>query len=182
MSDATSVLFGLEHEFSVLEVRRVDATTVKVIIEQAAREGPCPECGVFSGTVKDRPVMRLKDLPTSGQTVELWWRKRRLICSEGLCPRKTFTQVSAAVRRRARITERLRQRVAHAIASGNRAVSEVAGEYGVSWPTAHKALVVAATRWLPEPPPTPRLGSMRHDSGRSAGSWTGSPGSGPTRG
>ena len=46
MSDATSVLFGLEHEFSVLEVRRVDARAVKVIIEQAAREGPCPECGV----------------------------------------------------------------------------------------------------------------------------------------
>jgi transposase len=78
MSDATSVLFGLEHEFSVLEVRRVDATAVKVIIEQAARAGPCPECGVFSGTVKDRPVMRLKDLPTFGQTVELWWLKRRL--------------------------------------------------------------------------------------------------------
>jgi transposase len=130
MSDATSVLFGLEHEFSVVEVRRVDATTVKVIIEQAARAGPCPECGVFSGTVKDRPVMRLKDLPTSGQTVELWWRKRRLICDEALCPRKSFTQVSAAVRRRARITERLRQRVAMAIASGNRAVCEVAGEYG----------------------------------------------------
>ena len=51
---------------------------------------------------------------------------------------------SAAVRPRARVTERLRQRVARAIASGNRAVSEVAGEYGVSWPTAHKALVVAA--------------------------------------
>ena len=78
MSDATSVLFGLEHDFRVLEVQRVDTTTVKVIIEQAAREGPCPECGVFSGTVKDRSVMRLKDLPTSGQTVELWWRKRRL--------------------------------------------------------------------------------------------------------
>ena len=46
--------------------------------------------------------MRLKDLPTSGQTVELWWRKRRLICGEALCPRKTFTQVSAAVRPRAR--------------------------------------------------------------------------------
>ena len=98
MSDAMSVLFGLEHEFRVLEVRRVDASSVTVIIEQAAREGPCPECGVFSGTVKVRPVMRLKDLPTSGQTVELWWRKRRLICDEALCPRKTFTQVSAAVR------------------------------------------------------------------------------------
>jgi hypothetical protein len=50
MSDATSVLFGLEREFSVLEVQRVDTTNVKVIVEQAAREGPCPECGVFSGT------------------------------------------------------------------------------------------------------------------------------------
>jgi transposase len=158
MSDATSVLFGLEHEFSVVEVRRIDATAVQVIIEQAAREGPCPECGVFSGTVKDRPVMRLKDLPVFGQTVELWWRKRRLICGEALCPRRSFTQVSAAVRPRARITERLRQQVARAIASGNRAVSEVAGEYDVSWPTAHKALVVAATKWLQELPPTPRLG------------------------
>jgi hypothetical protein len=110
MSDATSVLFGLEHEFSAVEVRRVDATTVKVI------------------------------------------------------------------------TERLRQQVAMAIASGNRAVSEVVGEYGVSWPTAHKAVVVAATKWLPEPPPTPRLGSMRPGSDRSAGSWMGLPGSGPTRG
>src|SRR5215216_2701703 len=158
MSDATSVLFGLEHEFSVVEVRRVDAGAVKVIIEQAAREGPCPECGVFSGMVKDRPVMRLKDLPVFGQTVELWWRKRRLVCAEAWCGRKTFTQVPAAVRPRARVTERLRRRLAMAIASGNRAVSEVAIEYRVSWPTAHKALVVAATKWLPEPVPTSRLG------------------------
>jgi hypothetical protein len=102
--------------------------------------------------------LRLKVLPTFSRPWELWWRKRRLICDEALCPRRSFTQVSAAVRPRARITERLRQRVAMAIASGNRAVSEVAGEYGVSWPTAHKALVVAATKWLPEPPPTSRLG------------------------
>jgi len=158
MSDATSVLFGLEDEFRVLEVQRVDVSLVKVIIEQAAREGPCPACGVLSCAVKDRPVMRLKDLPMSGQTVELWWRKRRLVCAEAWCRRKTFTQVSAAVRPRARVTERLRRRLAMAIASGNRAVSEVAVEYRVSWPTAHKALVVAATKWLPEPVPTSRLG------------------------
>ena len=34
----------------------------------------------------------------------------------------------------------------------------MAREYGVSWPTAHKALVAAAARWLPEPEPTSRLG------------------------
>ena len=141
-----SVLFGLEDEFGVLDVRAGRRDTVKVIIEQTAREGPCPACGVFTGTVKDRPVMRVKDLPASGQPVELWWRKRRLVCGEALCPRKTFTQVSAAVRPRARVTERLREQVATAIASSNRAVSDVAAEYGVSWPTAHKALVAAAAR------------------------------------
>jgi transposase len=56
------------------------------------------------------------------------------------------------------VTERLRDWVARAIAGSNRAVSEVAREYGVSWPTAHKALVAAAARWLPEPEPTSRLG------------------------
>jgi transposase len=158
MSDATSVLFGLEDEFSVLDVQRVDATSVRVIIEQTARDGPCPVCGVITGTVKDRPVMRLKDLAASGQIVELWWRKRRLVCRENLCPRRTFTQVSTLVRPRARVTERLRHQVATAIASSNRAVSDVAREYQVSWPTAHKALIAAAARWLPEPAPTSRLG------------------------
>ena len=98
------LLFGLEHDFRVLEVQRVDTTTVKVIIEQTARAGPCPECGVFSGAVKERPWMQLKDLPISGQTVQLWWRKRRLVCGEDLCPRRTFTLTSAAVRLRARVT------------------------------------------------------------------------------
>jgi transposase len=158
MSDATSVLFGLEDEFVVVEVQRIDASRVKVLIEQLAREAPCPECGVFTQAVKDRPVMRLKDLPASGQGVELWWRKRRLICAEPLCPRKSFTQTSTAVQPWGRVTERLRDRVATAIASSNRAVSDVAAEYGVSWRTAHKALVGAAARWLPEPSPTSRLG------------------------
>jgi transposase len=49
-------------------------------------------------------------------------------------------------------------KVAHAIASSNRAVSDVAGEHGMSWPTAHKALVAASAKWLPEPAPTTRLG------------------------
>jgi len=66
MSDATSVLFGLEDEFSVLEVTRAEPATLKVIIEQLGREGPCPACGVLTGTVKERPVVRLKDLPCSG--------------------------------------------------------------------------------------------------------------------
>jgi transposase len=105
MSDATSVLFGLEDEFTVVAVERLGSACIKVLIEHSAREGPCPECGVLTGKVKDRPLMRLKDVPASGQRVELWWRKRRLVCQEQICPRKSFAQTSA-VRPRGRVTER----------------------------------------------------------------------------
>jgi transposase len=158
LSDPAGVLFGLEREFRVLFVQRIGPTAVKMIIEQIAREGPCPACGVLSSVVKDRPLMRVKDLPAFGQTVELWWRKRRLRCGERLCPRRSFTQTAAAVRPRGRVTERLRDKIATAIAGSNRSVADVAAEHGVSWPTAHKALVAAAARWLPEPEPTAVLG------------------------
>lgn len=158
MSKATAVLFGIEDEFDVLSVDRLGPDQVKIVIELRAVEAACPTCGVVTARVKDRPVRRVKDLPACGQQTQLWWRKRRLACVERLCPRRSFTQPSVAVRPRGRVTERLRARVAEAIAAGNRAVSEVAAEYGVSWPTAHRALVAAAARWLPEPTPTTRLG------------------------
>jgi transposase len=153
-----AVLFGIEDEFDVLSVDRLGPDQVKILIELRAVEAACPTCGVVTARVKDRPVRRIKDLPACGQQTQLWWRKRRLACVEPLCPRRSFTQPSVAVRPRGRVTERLRARVAEAIAGGNRAVSEVAAEYGVSWPTAHKALVAAAVRWLPAPAPTTRLG------------------------
>jgi transposase len=158
LSDPAGVLFGLEAEFRVLSVCRTGPTAVELIMEQAAREGPCPACGVLSSTVKDRPMVRVKDLPASGQTVKLWWRKRRLLCREEPCPRRSFTQTATAILPRARITERLRDKLATAIAASNRAVADVAAEYGVSWPTAHKALVAATARWLPEPSPSTVLG------------------------
>ena len=158
MSKATAVLFGIEDEFDVLSVDRLEPGQVKIVIEMRAAEAPCPSCGVVTGRVKDRPLRRIKDLPACGQQTQLWWHKRRLTCVESLCPRRSFTQPSLSVRPRGRVTERLRTKVAEAIAEGNRAVSEVAAEYGVSWPTAHKALIAAAAKWLPEPTPTTQLG------------------------
>jgi transposase len=158
MSKATAVLFGIEDEFDVVCVDRTGPDQIKMIIEMRSVEAPCPACGVVTGRVKDRPLRRIKDLPASGQRTELWWRKRRLLCAEERCERRSFTQTSDAILPRARVTERLRGKVAVAIAAGNRAVSEVATEYEISWPTAHKALVAAAARWLPEPALTSRLG------------------------
>ena len=102
--------------------------------------------------------MRIRDLPVADQQVALWWRKRRLVCLEPACPRRSFTQTTAEIPARSRLTARLRQRLAEAVARSNRAVSEVAAEYGVSWRTVHKAFIVACADWLPPPAPTRVLG------------------------
>ena len=102
MPEATTVLFGIEDEFDVASVDRTGPGQVQIIIEMRSREAPCPACGVLSGRVRERPLCRVKDLPASGQQTQLWWRKRRLLCREPLCPRRSFTQTSDAVRPRAR--------------------------------------------------------------------------------
>jgi transposase len=158
MIDSTTVLFGLEDEFVVASVERLSRDDLRVVIEHRDAEGACPACGVVTSRVRDRPLVRVKDLRACGQVVELWWRKRRLACREPACSRGSFTQQCEAVPPRARLTSRLRERIATEIASGNRAVDEVARAHGVSWPTAHRALVAAAARWLPEPEPVRVLG------------------------
>jgi len=123
------------------------------VIETIEEEGACPTCGVLSSRVKERPPVRLRDLSASGQRVQLWCRRRRLGCRESAWPRGSFTQVSAQVPARARVTTRVRQRLTEVIAGSNRAVAEVVAEHCVAWHTAHP-LVAAAARWLPEPTPT----------------------------
>jgi transposase len=156
MDDPTSLLFGLD-SFVVVGVARVD-DGVRVVVETAAVEAACRDCGTLSRRVKQRPLVQLKDLPVGGRPVRVWWRKRRLVCAEETCPLGSFTEVSTEIPPRSRLTGRLRARLAASIAGSNRAVSDVAGEYGVAWQTAHAALVAAAARWLPEPVPTPVLG------------------------
>ena len=103
---------------------------------------PCGRCDRCDPTAFDG-LLPQGGLPL-GQAVELWWRKRRFRCGEDRCRGRSFTQTATAVRPRGRLTERLRDKLASAIAGSNRSVADVAAEYGVSWPTAHKALVAAA--------------------------------------
>jgi transposase len=157
MDEATSVLFGLD-AFRVVDVVRVADGVVQVIVETVDRQGICPGCGQPSGKVKQRPLVRIRDLPAADQQVQLWWRKRRIVCVTAACPRGSFTQTSTQIPPRSRLTSRLRDRLARAIAGSNRAVAEVAAEYRVSWHTAHRALIAAAARWLPTPAPVQVLG------------------------
>ena len=157
MDDPTSLLFGLE-SFRVVDVTRVADAVVQVVIETVAVQQECPDCGTISARVKQRLLVRIRDLPAADQQVVVWWRKRRLICAEPHCPRRSFTQTAAEVPARSRLTARLRHQLAQATAGSNRSVSEVAAQYQVAWHTVHKALIAAVARWLPAPIPTRVLG------------------------
>lgn len=150
--EVTRVLFGLD-EFRVLDAEMIDGE-VHVAIETIRGEAACPACGVFSGRVKQRPMVRVQDGVSFGRRVVLWWSKRRLRCVEAACERRTFTETSDAIRPRARLSVRLGDAIAAAVKQ--RSVADVAGEYGVSWRTAWratKARIAAALAGRPAGPP-----------------------------
>lgn len=86
-ADAASILFNLPG----YRVRSVDGHRV-VLIEAVAAEDGCPSCGVLSARVQARPVQQVKDVTCGGEPVTVRVRKRRYVCVEDLCARRTFTR------------------------------------------------------------------------------------------
>jgi len=129
--------------------------------------------------VKNRPTRRVKDLLHGPVPLRVWLRKRRYVCREQACARRSFTEVSGQLPARARLTSRLRDRVATVVTASNRAVSDVAVEYALAWNTVHRVLVAAATALTVPPgaggevddrghprigPPPARLGQQPPDA------------------
>ena len=157
MSDRTSLLFALP-AFRVLKVSLEPDGGRRVLVESVAVEGGCPGCGVLSGLIKDRPTSRVKDLPHGVVPLRVWVRKRRFLCAEGACPRRSFTETSGQLPARARLTTRLRSKISAAVSTTNRAMSEVGKDYGVAWWTVHRVLVAAAADVLGPAKPTCSIG------------------------
>jgi transposase len=157
MIDGTTLLFALPG-FRVLNVILDPDGGRVVLVESVAVEGGCPSCGVMSSRVKDRPTCRLKDLPHGSVPLRLWVCKRRFVCAEQLCSRRSFTEVSDQVPARSRLTTRLRRKVSAAVTATNRAMSEVAADYGVAWWTVHRILAATAVQVLGQAAPTTMIG------------------------
>ncbi len=140
MDDATA-LFDLPG-FRVLEcVENPDDAGRRVVIGQVVDEHACPGCGVFASEPYDVRTMAVKDLPVAERALMVVWRKRRYRCLEVACRRRIFTESSSEIPPRHRITARLRRKLESAASGSARAVSDVAGEYGVSWWAVNDALV-----------------------------------------
>ena len=72
---------------------------------------------------------------------------------------RSFTRAdTVAIPPRSQLTVRLREHLAQAIAGSNRAVSQVAAEFGVAWHTAHRALRGCVKSWLAKQTPQFRAG------------------------
>ncbi len=157
MSDRTTLLFALP-AFRVLEVSLEPGGGRRVLVESLATEGGCPTCGVLSGRIKDRPTSRIRDLPHGQVPLQVWVRKRRFLCAEKACARRSFTETSGQLPARSRLTTRLRTRISAAVSTTNRAMSEVGKDYGVAWWTVHRVLVAAAVDVLGPAEPTTTIG------------------------
>jgi transposase len=126
MQDHGSRLVGIDG----LAVRHVHEVgdQLDLEVELIARAGCCPGCGRGSLTVKDRPVMRVRDLPVAGRPTWLVWRKRRFWC-EGCAG--TFTETHPELPARQRVTARFRQRLLERV-RGGAAHAEVARDEGTT--------------------------------------------------
>ena len=179
MSNGTTLLFGL----AGVRVERVvplpdgaREVHVQTACEAAAA---CPSCGVISSSAKANVTTSPRDIPYGEGRITVLWHKRRWRCREALCPRQSFTEAIGEVPTGARTTRRLRGAIAVAVGDANRAVSEVAAAFGVTWPTAHAAFVEVADRELAAPAPTrvlgideTRRGKPRWEQHAVTGKWT----------
>jgi len=178
MSDATSLLFDLPG-FRVVSCTLTALGVRRLVVMQDFDEHACPRCGVLvGGRSYDVREARVKDLPFGDRPIEVVWRKRRYRCPAVWCAQRVFTERSEQIPPRHRLSARLRRRLEQAASRSARALSDVAGEYGVSWWSVHHALVIAAAeRAAVDLPPARRLGldETRARSGRwrfdDTGGW-----------
>lgn len=131
--DAASVLFDLPG-YRVIDARDTADGRRWVLAEPTDPVGHCPDCGFDSARVHARPQSRLADVPVAG-AIEVWIRKRRLVCGNDTCDKATFVQTTDQVGFRARVTTRLAGQVVDALVCEARSVSAIADQLGVSWPT-----------------------------------------------
>ena len=154
--EAVRVLVGLD-EFEVSGAFERDDGMLEVQVRCGREQAACPRCGTFSGRVKQRRAQRVRDLHSFARPVVLVWHKRRFRCDAPGCV-GSFTESSAQIPARKRLTERLRRGVA--AAALDRSTAAVARSFRVSWHTAWDAVAAAAGAKLAARPPMPprRLG------------------------
>ncbi|MFJ9376239.1 ISL3 family transposase [Streptomyces sp. NPDC101455] len=117
-----------------------------VTTDEAARA--CPACGVFSSFRKGRVVTRPRHLPCGGRPVAIRRHKSRWRCGESRRERGSFTERTAQIPARMRITEPLRRAAGAAVCDGGRTTVQAGRDLGLSWPVVHRSFTAYADEVL----------------------------------
>jgi transposase len=154
--DVTRVLVGLD-EYEVIDAVERDDGVLEVHVQVPRPEAACPGCGTFSARVKQRRRQEVRDGLSFERPTVLVWHKRRFRCDTPEC-RGSFTESTAQVPPRSRLTTRLRDAVGRA--GRTRSTAEVAADYRIGWWTAWRAIAAAAAAAIAARPAAPpaRLG------------------------
>ena len=104
-------------------------------------------------STRPRDIKIGPDIPT------IVWRKRKWLCTNISCERKSFTESAPSIPPRARVTVRAKREMALAVLDDDRSVQAVGAAHGCSWNTCHDAVITTADPVLAgEPPPVQVLG------------------------
>jgi len=145
-SDDAHCLLGIEG-FVVLATNDEDGEWF-VLVETTRNRTGCPSCGVIA-TGHGRSVVQVRDLPAGGRPVRLVWRKRRWICRDPECEKKSFTEESDLIE--GSLTRRAAAEVCKRVGRDAHSVASVARDLGISWGTAMDAVGRHGTPLVDDP-------------------------------
>ena len=147
---AATVLLGIRGLLVTAVTETPDGQTLVEVITDPAFEAArcCPRCGKAATRVKERPRTAPRDVFTGDRQVLLDWRKTRWHCGTPGCEQGTFTEWLPAVKRRARLTSRLRTCLGEAVGDDLTPAAAAARRYGVSDRTAARAFTAYADEQL----------------------------------
>ncbi|MFI1569177.1 ISL3 family transposase [Streptomyces sp. NPDC020490] len=156
-----------------------DGTRRVHLITADERARACPGCGVFATRVKGSAVTRPRDLPYGERGLEFRWHKRRWLCRQPDCRRRSFTEQIEQIPAGARITTRLRTAAGRRIRDAGSTVIQAARDLHLSWPTVMDAFSAAAREVIEAPLPDvevlgideTRRGKPRWERNGATGKW-----------
>jgi transposase len=134
---AAAAMLGLPG-FVVLAVSDYEGELEQAIETTADLVG-CLDCGAVAQLHNRRPCW-VRDLPSGGRPVMLVWVTRVWRCPHVVCPKRTWTEISEAIRPRASLTERARAEICRRVGEDGASVAAVAREFGIGWATAMAAV------------------------------------------
>jgi transposase len=134
---SASRLLGLDG-FEVLAAQVVGGEW-HLNVETTTTVVACMGCGVRA-ELHGRRTVRVRDLPSGGRPVVLWWCKRIWRCGEPACEVRTWTERAAAIGPRAVLTERARAEACRRVGKDAHAVAAVARDLGVGWATVMRSV------------------------------------------